>query len=96
MGRSLDCSVFSFSFSSGSLNYHVHLEKYALILPHLAYDHGLLESNCFVHGLEASFRFQNKFVEIGHIVHDQSFSFVRIWKLDTFDGARVPYKALTY
>ena len=37
----------------------------------VGYDHGLLEGNCFVQVLEGSFRFQNKCVEIGHIVHGQ-------------------------
>eukprot|EP00493_Phyllostaurus_siculus_P027093 UN27439 len=71
MGRCLYCSTVCFAFSAENLNSSVHLEKFAQILSHLAYDHGLLEGNCFVHGLEFSFQFQNKFVEIGHIVHGQ-------------------------
>ena len=71
MGRCLYCSDVCFAFSGDNLNSSVHLEKSAQILSHVAYDHGLLEGNCFVHGLEGSLRFQNKCVEIGRIVHGQ-------------------------
>ena len=64
MDRCLHCSAVCFAFSASNLNSSVHLEKSAQILSHLAYDHGLLEGNCFVHGLEGSFRFQNKYQKL--------------------------------